>query len=123
MAAKYYFIALFGMFACVANAEAAGAGAAGPGAAGIEKPMFTFGGFGSLGVSYSSMGLGDYVPDSSYPSGPGISGAWSATNDTRIAGQYGSPIHAKISAVLQVDSEFHSRNYLPAGDRVCQCEV
>ncbi|MGA9665427.1 MAG: hypothetical protein WBQ69_03135 [Gallionella sp.] len=110
IAAKHYVIALFGMFACVANAEAAGAGAAGPGAAGIEKPMFTFGGFGSLGVSYSSMGLGDYVPDSSYPSGPGISGAWSATNDTRIAGQLAAQFTPKLSAVLQVDSEFHSGN-------------
>ncbi|MGA7748951.1 MAG: porin [Gallionella sp.] len=105
MNAKHCFVALISMFACVVNAEAAGADAAG-----IDKPMFTFGGFGSLGVSYSSMGLGDYVPDSSYPSGPGISGAWSTTNDTRIAAHVAAQFTPQISAVLQVDSEFHSSN-------------
>jgi hypothetical protein len=99
MAIRYCF-ALLGIFACVTSAKAAG----------MDQPMFTFGGFGSLGVSYSSMRLGDYVLDGGVPSGPGLSGAWSATNDTRIAGHVAAQFTPKLSAVLQVDSEFHSGN-------------
>ena len=100
MAIGYYFIALLGIFACITNAEAAG----------TDQPMFTFGGFGSLGVSHSSMRLGDYTLDSSIPKGAGLSEDWSTTNDTRIAGHLAAQFTPKISAVLQVDSEFHSGN-------------
>ena len=100
MAIGYYFIALLGIFACITNAEAAG----------TDQPIFTFGGFGSLGVSHSSMRLGDYTLDSSIPKGAGLSEDWSTTNDTRIAGHLAAQFTPKLSAVLQVDSEYHSGN-------------
>ncbi len=93
-------LALLGIFACFTSAKAEG----------LDQPMFTFGGFGSLGVSYSSMNMGDYVLDGGVPSGPGLSGAWSTTNDTRIAGHVAAQFTPKLSAVLQVDSEYHSGN-------------
>jgi predicted porin len=100
VAIGYYFITLIGIFACITNA----------GAGETDQPMFTFGGFGSLGVSHSSMNLGDYTLDSSIPKGPGLSENWSTTNDTRIAGHLAAQFTPKVSAVLQVDSEYHSGN-------------
>ena len=97
---RYYFIALLGIFACITSAEAAE----------TDKPMVTFGGFGSLGVSHSSMSSGDYVVDSGIPKGPGLSENWSATNDTRIAGHMAAQYTPKVSVVLQVDSEYHIGN-------------
>jgi hypothetical protein len=75
-----------------------------------DQPMFTFGGFGSLGVSHSSQSLGDYTLEGSIPKGPGLSENWSATNDTRIAGQVGANFTPDLSAALQVDSEYHDGN-------------
>jgi hypothetical protein len=100
MAIKYYLISILGIFACTANAEAAGSG----------PPMFTFGGFGSLGVSHSSMSLGDYTLDSSVPKGSALSDDWSTTNDTRIAGHVAAQFTPKISAMLQIVSEYHAPN-------------
>ncbi len=100
MAIGNHFISLLGIFACVASAEAAS----------TDQPKVTFGGFGSLGISHSSMHSGDYVLDSGIPSGPGRSGAWSTTNDTRIAGHLAAQFSPKLSAVLQIDSEYHSGN-------------
>jgi hypothetical protein len=100
MAVRYYFIALIGIFACVVNAEAAG----------TDQPMFTFGGFGSLGVSHSSMSLGDYTLDSSIPKGSALSEDWSTANDTRIAAHLAAQFTPKVSAVLQIVSEYHIPN-------------
>ena len=100
MAIGYYFIALLGIFSCITNAEAAG----------TDQPIFTFGGFGSLGVSHSSMRLGDYTLDSSIPKGAGLSEDWSAGNDTRIAGHLAAQFTPKVSAVFQVVSEYTAEN-------------
>jgi hypothetical protein len=100
MAIGYYFIALLGIFACITNAESVE----------TNQPKITFGGFGSLGVSHSSMSSGDYTLDSGIPKGPGLSEDWSTTNDTRIAGHLAAQFTPKLSAVLQVDSEYHSGN-------------
>ncbi len=79
-----------------------------------DQPMFTFSGFGSLGISHSSQSLGDYVLDSSIPKGPGLSDTWSTANDTRIAAHLDANLTPKVSAVLQVVSEYHVENtYLP----------
>jgi Gram-negative porin len=104
MAIRYYLIALLGFFASTAKAETIEANPP------LDKPMFTFGGFGSIGVSHSSMKSGDYVLDSSVPQGPGLSQNWSTTNDSRIAGHLAAQFTPRISAVLQVDSEYHSGN-------------
>ena len=100
MAIGNYFIALIGIFACITHAEAVE----------IDQPMFTFGGFGSLGVSHSSVHLGDYTLDSTMPKGAGLSEDWSTGNDSRIAGHLAAKFTPKVSAVLQVDSEYHTGN-------------
>jgi hypothetical protein len=102
MTAIKYFFALLGFFACVisANAETVGA----------QQTKVVFGGFGSLGVSHSSMSSGDYTLDSSIPKGAGLSEDWSAGNDSRIAGQVSAKFTPKVSAVLQVVSEYHTPN-------------
>ena len=100
MVIRNYFIALLGIFACVTNADAAEA----------DQPKVTFGGFGSLGVSHSSMRLGDYTLDSTIPKGAGLSEDWSATNDSRIAGHLVAKFTPKVSAVLQVVEEYTAEN-------------
>jgi len=96
------FIALLGFFACVINANAETVGA--------QQTKVVFGGFGSLGVSHSSMSSGDYTLDSSIPKGAGLSEDWFAGNDSRIAGQVTAKFTPKVSAVLQVVSEYHTPN-------------
>lgn len=96
-----YFIALLGLLsACAANAEAITP----------DQPQVTFGGFGSLGVSHSTMSSGDYVLDGSIPKGPGLSSSLSTTNDTRIAGHMAAQMSPKLSVVMQIDAEYHSGN-------------
>jgi hypothetical protein len=96
-----YFIALFGLlFACAANAEAVTP----------DQPQVTFGGFGSLGVSHSTMSSGDYVLDGGIPKGPGLSNSLSTTNDSRIAGHMAAQMSPKVSVVMQIDAEYHSGN-------------
>jgi hypothetical protein len=100
MAIHYYHIALLGIFACMANAEAVEA----------DQPKVTFGVYGSLGVNHSSMGSGDYVLDSGIPTGSSLSEDWATGNDSRIAGHMAAQYTPKVSVVLQVDSEYHSGN-------------
>lgn len=79
-----------------------------------SKPVFKIGGFGTLGVSYSSQRSGDYVLDSTVPQGPGRSSSWSAGNDSRLGVQATADFTPKVSAVLQVISEYQAeRNYHP----------
>lgn len=100
MVIRNYFIALLGFVACVANAEAAA----------TDQSQVTFGGFGTLGVSHSSMHLGDYTLDSTIPKGAGLSEDWSATNDSRIAGHLAAKFTPKVSGVLQIVSEYTAEN-------------
>jgi hypothetical protein len=100
MVNKYYFMILLGIISCVANTEAAE----------NNEPMVTFSGFGTLGVSHSSMHDGDYTLDSSIPKGAGLSEDWSAGNDSRIAGHLAAQFTPKVTAVLQVVSEYHNPN-------------
>ena len=97
-------IALLGILAWVANA----------GAADISQPQLTFGGFGSFGVSHSTMSSGDYVADGSIPRGPGLSDFLSTANDSRIAAHMSAQMSQKVSVVIQIDSEYHTGNsYAP----------
>lgn len=73
-----------------------------------DQPMFKFGGFGSLGVSHSSLDLADYVVDSTMPKGAGRSSDWSSGNNTRITAHVAATFTPKISAILQIDSEYQS---------------
>lgn len=73
-----------------------------------DQPMFKLGGFGTLGVSHSSQKLGDYVLDGTVPTGAGHSSDWSTTNDSRIGAQLTATFTPKLSAVLQVISEYQA---------------
>lgn len=79
------------------------------------RPMFKFDGFGTLGLSHSSQGLGDYTIDSTVPKGAGRSSDWAAGNDSRIAAQVTANISPEISAVLQVISEYQADNTYDPG--------
>ena len=100
MSIRYCFAALLGIFASIDYAAAADTG----------LPSVTFGGFGSVGVSHSSMHYGDYTLGSTIPTGPGLSDEWSTTNDSRFAGHLAAQLTPKVSAMLQVDSEYHTGN-------------
>lgn len=80
-----------------------------------NRPMFKFDGFGSLGVSHSSQGLGDYILDSTIPKGAGRSSNWAAGNDSRIGAQVTANLSPEVSAVLQVISEYQADNTYSPG--------
>src|ERR1017187_8653680 len=67
----------------------------------LEEPIFKFGGFATLGVSHSSQSLGDYVIDSTLPTGAGRSSNWAAGNDSRLGIQLMANFTPKTSAVFQ----------------------
>jgi hypothetical protein len=73
-----------------------------------DQPMFKFGGFGTLGLSHSSLNLGDYILDSTMPKGTGRSSEWSSSNNSKIAAHLNASFTPKVSAVLQVISEYHA---------------
>ncbi len=73
-----------------------------------ERPMFKLGGFGTLGLSHSSQGLADYVVDTTTPKGAGLSNDWSATNNSRFAAHLNANFTPKVSALLQIDTEYHA---------------
>jgi hypothetical protein len=79
-----------------------------------DQSMFKFGGFGTLGVSHSSLNQGDYILDSSMPNGVGRSSDWSASNSSRVAAHVTANFTPKISAIFQVDSEYRNNgSYTP----------
>jgi len=73
-----------------------------------DQQMFKFGGFGTLGVSHSSMKSADYVIDSDMPKGAGRSSDWSASNNVRVTAHVTADFTPRVSAILQVDSEYRS---------------
>lgn len=79
-----------------------------------STPMFSFGGFGTLGVVHSSNEQADFTTTEFKPNGAGYSHSWSADVDSLIAGQVTANITSKLSAVLQVISEQNYDNtYTP----------
>jgi hypothetical protein len=73
-----------------------------------DRKMFKFGGFGTLGFSHSSQGLGDYAIDNDMPKGAGRSSEWFAGNTSRVAAHVTADFTPKISGILQVDSEYRA---------------
>jgi Gram-negative porin len=68
--------------------------------------MFSFSGFGTLGLVHSSEPNADFVASStSQASGAGFSRSWSADVDSRLGAQVTANFTTQISAVLQVISE------------------
>jgi hypothetical protein len=109
------FIVFSILASCLALAQAKEPGAESDAENAVAKQMFKFGGFGTLGVSHSSQRLGDYVPDSTFSKGPGLSSDWAASNDSRIGVQMTAKLTPEISAVVQVVSEYEAdSNYRPA---------
>ena len=84
----------------------AGLGAGTGNAAETDQPIFKLGGFGTLGASHSSQKLGDYVVDGTVPKGAGLSNNWAWGNDSRIGVQATASFTPKVSAILQVISEY-----------------
>jgi porin-like protein len=87
--------------ACLAAALAATAARADDRA----PPMFSFSGYGTLGVVHSDESGADYLADAFKPSGPGATRAWSADVDSRIAGQVNANFTSRLSGVVQVISQ------------------
>ncbi len=80
----------------------------------LEAPMFSFSGFGMLGVVHSSENQADFTSSILKPNGAGYSHVWSADVDSLIGGQVTANFTPKLSAVLQVISEQNYDNtYLP----------
>jgi hypothetical protein len=76
--------------------------------------MFSFRGFGTLGVVHSSEDRADFASSVLKPSGAGFTDPWSAAVDSRIAGQVNARFTSQLSAMLQVISEqLNDNTYRP----------
>ncbi len=64
--------------------------------------MFSFNGFGTLGVVHSSEDQADFTSSIFKPNGAGHSHAWSVAVDSLIAGQVTARFTPKLTAVIQV---------------------
>ncbi len=68
-------------------------------------PMFSFSGFGTLGMAHSSEDQADFISSGLKPNGAGFSHRWSADVDSLIGAQVSANLTPELSAVLQVISE------------------
>jgi hypothetical protein len=79
------------------------------------KPLWSFGGFGSVGIVHSNERQADFSSSVLKANGAGFSHPWSADVDSRFGAQLGVKLDAQWSAVLQVISEQNVDNsYAPA---------
>lgn len=70
-----------------------------------DTPMFSFSGFGTVGVAHSSEDQADFTSSLFKPNGTGHTRAWSADVDSLIAAQVTANFTPRLSAILQVISE------------------
>ena len=76
--------------------------------------LFSFSGFGTLGVVHSSENKADFTSSVFKPGGAGYSQSWSAAVDSLIGAQLTANITPKLSAVVQVIAEQNYDNtYTP----------
>ncbi len=68
-------------------------------------PMYSFSGFGTLGIVHSSENQADFVSNQLKPNGAGYTRNWSPTVDSLLGAQVTATFAPQISAVLQVISE------------------
>ncbi|MQA21619.1 porin [Rugamonas rivuli] len=68
-------------------------------------PLWTFGGYGTLGFVHSNDSQSDFTANVLNPGNAGASHEWSATVDSRLGMQLGLNLNSRWSAVLQVVSE------------------
>jgi hypothetical protein len=80
----------------------------------VHSPMFSFDGFGTLGVVHSSEDRADFSSSLFRPHGAGYTRQWSFDVDSRIGGQLTATLTPQLTAVLQVVAEQrHDNNYRP----------
>jgi hypothetical protein len=76
--------------------------------------IFSFNGFGTLGVAHSSEGQADFVTNGIKPKGAGYTHAWSLAVDSLIAGQITASLTPKLSAVVQgIAEQNYDNSYKP----------
>jgi hypothetical protein len=69
------------------------------------KPVWTLGGFGSVGVVHASERQADFVSNILKANGAGFTHRWSADVDSRLGAQLGVKLDPQWSAVLQLIAE------------------
>jgi hypothetical protein len=72
----------------------------------LVPSMFSFNGFGTLGVVHSSDNQADFVSNPAQPKGAGFTDSWSATPDTKLGVQLNAALTDRLSAVVQVMSQY-----------------
>jgi hypothetical protein len=70
-----------------------------------DSSIFSFGGFGTLGVVHSSEHQADFTTSFFQPNGAGYTRDWSSSVDSLIAAQVTANFTPQLSAVLQVISQ------------------
>jgi len=80
----------------------------------VGAPMFSLGGFGTLGAVHSSEHRADFTTSGFNANGAGFTRDWSASVDSLIAAQVTANFTPRLSAVLQVISQQnHDNTYWP----------
>jgi predicted porin len=72
---------------------------------GLEKPLFSISGFGTVGAAHSSEKNADYTSSIFKPNGAGYTRDWSFDVDSRLGVQMDVNLTPQLSAVLQVIAE------------------
>ena len=72
---------------------------------GSPESIFSFSGFGTVGLAHSSEKRADFIANDLQLRGAGRNGKWSAEVDSRIGVQLDAKFNSQLSAVLQVTSE------------------
>jgi hypothetical protein len=71
----------------------------------LKASMFSFSGFGTLGLVHSSEDSADYTASPLQPNGAGYTHPWSPDIDSRLGAQVTAHFTPQLSAMLQVISE------------------
>lgn len=69
------------------------------------SPIFSFSGFGTLGLVHSSEDKADFVGNFSQPHGAGYTHRWSPDVDSRVGVQAAANFNDKLSSVVQIVSQ------------------
>jgi hypothetical protein len=72
----------------------------------LAPSMFSFNGFGTLGVVHSSDNQADFVSNAFQSKGAGFTDSWSGTPDTKLGIQFNAALTDRLSAVVQVMSQY-----------------
>jgi hypothetical protein len=76
--------------------------------------IFSFSGFGTVGVAHSNYSGADFKTEDTVPRGSGASHSWSATQMSRLGAQIDAQFSSRLSASIQAVSEYdYDGNYAP----------